>query len=75
MDIKTNKVSCIAKATRHTGSVGSIAISETSLKFFLSVSQDYCLKIWDIGDDLKIKDNIESWYYINKQRIYLRYTV
>ncbi|KZC07335.1 Transducin beta-like protein 3, partial [Dufourea novaeangliae] len=53
---ETAKVHCIASATRHTASVGSIAISQASCKFFTSVSQDSCLKLWNLPSDLKFED-------------------
>ncbi|XP_076297483.1 transducin beta-like protein 3 [Lasioglossum baleicum] len=56
MDKETSKVSCIAAATRHTASVGSIAVSQTSCKFFTSVSQDSCLKLWNLPNNLEFDD-------------------
>ncbi|XP_076644102.1 transducin beta-like protein 3 [Halictus rubicundus] len=56
MNKETLKVSCIAAATRHTASVGSIAISQTSCKFFTSVSQDSCLKLWNLSNNLEFDD-------------------
>lgn len=55
MDKQTNKVSCIASATRHTAPIGSIAIFQTSFKFFVSVSQDLCLKLWNLQNDIEFK--------------------
>lgn len=55
MDKQTNKVSCIASAIRHTAPIGSIAISQTSFKFFVSVSQDLCLKLWNLQNDIEFK--------------------
>ncbi|XP_076632877.1 transducin beta-like protein 3 isoform X1 [Colletes latitarsis] len=54
MSKETAKVSCIASATRHTASVGSIAISQMSTKFFASVSQDSCLKLWNLANALEV---------------------
>ncbi|XP_032669391.1 transducin beta-like protein 3 isoform X2 [Odontomachus brunneus] len=51
---ETKEMSCIGDAVRHTASVGSIAISQTSTKFFASVSQDSCLKLWELSHDLKM---------------------
>ncbi|KAG6800849.1 transducin beta-like protein 3 [Apis mellifera caucasica] len=55
MDKQTNKISCIASAIRHTAPIGSIAISQTSFKFFVSVSQDLCLKLWNLQNDIEFK--------------------
>lgn len=40
-------MSCVGIGTRHTGSVGSVAFSN-SCKFVVSVSQDTCVKIWEM---------------------------
>ena len=56
MDKETAKVSCIASAVRHTASVGSVAISQASLKFLVSVSQDSCLKLWNLPNNMEFKD-------------------
>lgn len=56
MDKQTTKVSCIASATRHTAPVGSVAISQMSAKFFASVSQDSCLKLWNLSNNINFKD-------------------
>ncbi|XP_046618902.1 transducin beta-like protein 3 [Neodiprion virginianus] len=55
MDPETFQVSCVAHAVRHTASVGSVSLSHTAVKFFTSVSQDLCLKIWDLPE--KISSN------------------
>lgn len=52
MNEETKRVSCVGSAVRHTASVGSIAVSQTSSKFFVSASQDSCLKIWGLPMDL-----------------------
>lgn len=57
MNKETFEVSCLASAIRHTASVGSIAISQTSCKFFTSVSQDSCLKLWNLPENLKFDGN------------------
>ncbi|XP_017881942.1 transducin beta-like protein 3 [Ceratina calcarata] len=57
MDKETAKVSCIASSTRHTAPVGSVAVS-SSCKFLASVSQDSCLKLWDIPDDIDLNSDI-----------------
>ncbi|XP_076671392.1 transducin beta-like protein 3 [Andrena cerasifolii] len=56
MDKETAKVSCIASAVRHTASVGSVAISQASLKYLVSVSQDSCLKLWNLPNNMEFKD-------------------
>lgn len=43
-----NKVNCVGVGVRHTGSVGSVAFSQMKLSFVVSVSQDTCLKIWEL---------------------------
>lgn len=52
MDKETTKMTCIASAIRHTASVGSVTISQLSTKFFVSVSQDSCLKLWSLPENL-----------------------
>ncbi|XP_050315408.1 transducin beta-like protein 3, partial [Anthonomus grandis grandis] len=41
-------VSCIGSSKRHTGSVVSVSFFSTSSTFFVSASQDTCLKLWEI---------------------------
>lgn len=53
MDDETKIMTCIGLGTRHTGAVGSIALSQTETKFFASVSQDSCLKLWDLPESLE----------------------
>nr|XP_003699221.1 PREDICTED: transducin beta-like protein 3 [Megachile rotundata] len=55
MDKETEKVSCVAFSVRHTAPIGSVAISQTSSKFFASVSQDSCLKLWDLSENIEHK--------------------
>ncbi|KAI4501511.1 hypothetical protein M0802_003388 [Mischocyttarus mexicanus] len=52
MDKETKIMKCVSSATRHTGSVGSVVISQLSAKFFLSASQDMCLKLWPLPENL-----------------------
>lgn len=52
MDKETTKMTCIASAVRHTASVGSVIISQLSAKFFASVSQDSCLKLWSLPENV-----------------------
>lgn len=47
-----NEVKCIGVGTRHTASIGSICTSQISNSFFVSVSQDNCLKLWKSPNDL-----------------------
>lgn len=42
-------MSCICVGKQHTGSVGSVAFSQTSVKFAVSVAQDGCLKLWNVS--------------------------
>ncbi|CAL7933041.1 unnamed protein product [Xylocopa violacea] len=55
MDKETNKMSCIASASRHTAPIGSVAISRSS-KFFTSVSQDSCLMLWNLPNNIEFTD-------------------
>jgi U3 small nucleolar RNA-associated protein 13 len=41
-------MSCVGVGLRHAGSVGSVAFSNTGTNFFVSVSQDTCLKLWEV---------------------------
>lgn len=43
-----NKMISIAIGSKHTNSVGSVAFSQLSTAFAVSVSQDTCLKMWEI---------------------------
>lgn len=52
MDEETKAVNCIGVGTRHTAAVGSVSFSQTETKFFVSVSQDLCLKLWDLPENL-----------------------
>ena len=53
--IKEKKtMACIGVGTRHTAAVGCIAISQTNARFFVSVSKDCCLKLWDLPEKLDI---------------------
>ncbi|KAJ8957447.1 hypothetical protein NQ318_004927 [Aromia moschata] len=46
--LEGSTMSCLGVGMRHTASVGSVCFSQTSTKFAASVSQDTCLKIWEI---------------------------
>lgn len=46
--LETSEVFCVGVGARHTGSVGSVAFSKSSATFAVSVSQDTCLKMWEI---------------------------
>lgn len=49
----TLKVKCVAVGTKHTGSVGSIAMGHTTnSSLCASVSQDTCLKVWKIPEKI-----------------------
>ncbi|KOC70448.1 Transducin beta-like protein 3, partial [Habropoda laboriosa] len=58
MDKQTAKVCCIASAVRHTAPVGSVAISQASSKFFASVSQDLCLKLWNLPNKIESEGSL-----------------
>lgn len=58
MDPVSHIVKCIGVGSRHTLSVGSVAFSHLSASFFLSVSQDLCLKLWRIPKKL-IQDEVQ----------------
>lgn len=45
-------VTCLGIGTKHTKAVGSVAFGKTSPSIFASVSQDSCLKLWNIPKDL-----------------------
>lgn len=53
-----DSMTCIAVGLRHTGSVGSVAFSQTDCSFGVSVSQDMCLKIWEIPKTVKISSDL-----------------
>jgi U3 small nucleolar RNA-associated protein 13 len=52
MDPESHAAKCVGVGSRHTLSVGSVALSQLSASFFLSVSQDLCLKLWKIPKKL-----------------------
>jgi U3 small nucleolar RNA-associated protein 13 len=52
MDEKTKVMNCIGMGTRHNAAVGCVALSQVEVKFFVSVSQDCCLKLWDLPENL-----------------------
>ncbi|XP_015595492.1 transducin beta-like protein 3 isoform X2 [Cephus cinctus] len=58
MNSETKKVSSIASAVRHTASVGSVAVSNTSAKFFVSASQDSCIKLWNLPEKLNFDEEV-----------------
>ncbi|XP_025995592.1 transducin beta-like protein 3 [Solenopsis invicta] len=53
LDKETMKISCIGHAVRHTASISSVAISQTSSKFFTTVAQDSCLKLWELPSNFE----------------------
>ncbi|XP_018044138.1 PREDICTED: transducin beta-like protein 3 [Atta colombica] len=53
LDKDTMRMSCIGHAVRHTASISSIAISQTLPKFFTTVAQDSCLKLWELPNNLE----------------------
>lgn len=54
---ETKKMSCIASGMRHTMSIASIALSQASATFLMSVSQDQCLKYWDLPNKISVNDS------------------
>lgn len=51
------KVTCVAVGTKHTGSVGSVAMGHTSnSSICASASQDTCLKVWKIPEKIVSSD-------------------
>ncbi|GFG39073.1 hypothetical protein Cfor_11996 [Coptotermes formosanus] len=52
MDPVNHIAKCVGVGSRHTLSVGSVAFGQLSASFFLSVSQDLCLKLWRIPKKL-----------------------
>lgn len=60
LDKETMRMSCIGHAVKHTASISSVAISQTSHKFFTSVAQDSCLKLWQLPNNLELHDQALS---------------
>ncbi|CRL02562.1 CLUMA_CG015785, isoform A [Clunio marinus] len=54
-DFESFSFKCVAVGMKHTGAVGSIAISKMSMTFFVSVSQDQCLKMWKLPDKIEME--------------------
>lgn len=48
LDSGSFSVRCVAKGTKHTSSVGSVAFGRMSHTICVSVSQDTCLKVWEV---------------------------
>lgn len=55
-------MTCIAVGLRHTGSVGSVCFSQTTEKFAVSVSEDTCLKLWEIPSQVKQQNTLNCVY-------------
>lgn len=64
MDEETKIVNCIGVGTRHTAAVGSVAFSQAETKFFVSVSQDLCLKLWELPENLTNSGMISIFIFI-----------
>jgi U3 small nucleolar RNA-associated protein 13 len=47
-DFENFTFKCVAMGTKHTNAVGSVDFCKTTGDFFVSVSQDQCLKLWSI---------------------------
>lgn len=52
VDPEGHAAKCVGVGSRHTLSVGSVVLSQMSASFFLSVSQDLCLKLWRVPKKL-----------------------
>lgn len=65
MNTETMEMSCIGSGVRHTASVGSVALSQATAKFFASVSQDSCLKFWSLPK--KISTTGECLEFLKKK--------
>lgn len=63
-------MSCIGHAVRHTASISSVAISQTSLKFFTTVAQDSCLKLWDLPNNIESRKSEYEYHFLNENLIY-----
>ncbi|PSN41585.1 Transducin beta-like protein 3 [Blattella germanica] len=53
LDQEHHSVRCLGMGSRHTLSVGSVSFSQLSSTFFVSVSQDSCLKLWKLPQKFK----------------------
>lgn len=49
--LENDNVSCVAVGQRHTGSVTSLAFSQTATQFIVSASQDTCIKLWTVANE------------------------
>lgn len=56
------RMSCIGCAVRHTASISSVAISQTSTKFFTTAAQDSCLKLWELSNNLESHSMLKIIY-------------
>lgn len=52
------RVTCVGVGLRHTSSVGSVAFGQMSDKFAVSVSEDTCIKLWEIPTTLDKEHNL-----------------
>lgn len=53
VDFESFEVSCVGVGVKHTSAVGSVDFSKIAGDFFVSVSQDQCLKLWKLGKDIE----------------------
>uniref|UniRef100_T1GAS6 Uncharacterized protein n=1 Tax=Megaselia scalaris TaxID=36166 RepID=T1GAS6_MEGSC len=60
VDPGTFKVKCLAKGSKHTSSVGSISFGKVTHTICASVSQDSCLKVWDIPKKFEDQEELLS---------------
>lgn len=49
------QVRCIGVGKRHTGSVGTLSFFQLGATHFISASQDTCLKLWEIPENIEDK--------------------
>lgn len=54
----STEIQCVGVGTRHTASVGSVCTSQLTNSFFVSVSQDNCLKMWTSPSDLSMFNQV-----------------
>ncbi|KAL6261954.1 hypothetical protein P5V15_007038 [Pogonomyrmex californicus] len=60
LDKETTRMFCIGYAVRHTASISSVAISQITTKFFTTVAQDSCLKLWELPNNLESYNQVLS---------------
>lgn len=67
-DFESFTFECIGIGSKHTNAVGSVDMSKATASFFVSVSQDQCLKLWKFPKMIEMIDNeIPQLLCINTQ--------